>query len=78
MVVVSKRIPLSPGVPDAHKALIGLYLENGKAATAAGLDPKVIELVKMRASQLNGCAYCCDLHSHDTLKLGEDPVVSSC
>ncbi|GAA1982042.1 carboxymuconolactone decarboxylase family protein [Amycolatopsis minnesotensis] len=70
---VSKRIQLSQRLPDAYKVLGGLYGANGKAAVDAGLDPKVIELVKMRTSQLNGCAYCCDLHSHDTLKLGEDP-----
>lgn len=41
------------------------------AAGEAGLDPKLIELVKIRASQLNGCAYCVDLHTHDTRRLGE-------
>jgi AhpD family alkylhydroperoxidase len=43
-----------------------------KAAAAAGLDSKLIELVKIRGSQLNGCAYCLDLHTKDALKLGED------
>src|ERR671925_1610333 len=36
-----------------------------------GLDPKLLELVKMRASQLNGCAYCLDMHSKDARAMGE-------
>lgn len=36
-----------------------------------GLDSKLLELVKMRASQINGCAYCLDMHSKDARALGE-------
>ena len=36
-----------------------------------GLDAKLLELVKMRASQINGCAYCLDMHSKDARALGE-------
>src|SRR5437763_5758143 len=36
-----------------------------------GLEPKLLELVKMRASQINGCAYCLDMHSKDARALGE-------
>ena len=36
-----------------------------------GLEPKLLELVKMRASQINGCAYCLDMHSKDARMLGE-------
>src|SRR5205807_4752008 len=36
-----------------------------------GLEPKLIELVKMRASQINGCAYCIDMHSKDARAEGE-------
>jgi AhpD family alkylhydroperoxidase len=43
-----------------------------KAAVAAGLDKLLLELVKTRASQLNGCAFCLDMHTTDALKLGED------
>ena len=40
-----------------------------------GVDPEVIfELVKLRASQLNGCAHCIDIHSSDALKAGESPA----
>ncbi len=36
-----------------------------------GLEKKLLELVKLRASQINGCAYCVDMHSKDTRMLGE-------
>jgi AhpD family alkylhydroperoxidase len=37
----------------------------------AGLEPALLELVKMRASQMNGCAYCIDMHSKDARAMGE-------
>jgi AhpD family alkylhydroperoxidase len=37
----------------------------------SGLDPKLLHLIKMRASQINGCAYCIDMHSKDARALGE-------
>ncbi len=36
-----------------------------------GLDPKLLDLVRLRASGLNGCAYCLQMHSHDLLERGE-------
>jgi AhpD family alkylhydroperoxidase len=42
-----------------------------KAAADAGLDQRLIELVKIRASMLNGCAFCLDMHTRDARKLGE-------
>ncbi len=38
---------------------------------ASGLEPALLELVKMRASQINGCAYCIDMHSKDARAAGE-------
>jgi len=38
---------------------------------AGGLDPKLLHLVKMRASQINGCAYCIDMHTKDARAEGE-------
>jgi AhpD family alkylhydroperoxidase len=70
---VTTRIQLTPGIPDAYKALLTMHTEVEKAAANAGLDQKLIELVKIRASQINGCAYCLDLHTSDALKLGENP-----
>ncbi len=37
----------------------------------SGLDPKLLELAKMRASQINGCAFCLHMHSEAALKNGE-------
>jgi AhpD family alkylhydroperoxidase len=42
-----------------------------KYVRACGLEHSLLELVKMRASQLNGCAYCLDMHSKDALAQGE-------
>ncbi|MBP9134239.1 MAG: carboxymuconolactone decarboxylase family protein [Saprospiraceae bacterium] len=39
----------------------------------SGLDKKLYELIKTRASQLNGCAYCINMHTRDAMKLGETP-----
>ena len=53
--------------PAAFKA----YLEFDRAAQSAGLEPSLLELVKLRASQINGCAYCVDMHSKDARAHGE-------
>ena len=41
------------------------------AAANSGLDKKLYELIKIRASQINGCAYCLDMHTKDLRKMGE-------
>jgi AhpD family alkylhydroperoxidase len=53
--------------PDAMKAMMALETAVGKL----GLEPSLIELVKLRASQINGCAYCVDMHATDARKAGE-------
>jgi AhpD family alkylhydroperoxidase len=45
-----------------------LYLKN------SSLDPKLLELLNYRVSQINGCAYCLDMHFQDAMKLGETPL----
>lgn len=42
-----------------------------RAANAHDLEPELVELVKIRASQVNGCAFCLSMHVRDTLKAGE-------
>ena len=42
-----------------------------KYINSSGLDHRLLELVKMRTSQLNGCAYCIDMHSKDARAAGE-------
>jgi AhpD family alkylhydroperoxidase len=53
--------------PEPAKALLAMerYLRD------CGLDHKLLHLLKMRASQINGCAYCLDMHSKDARALGE-------
>ncbi|EHR62603.1 carboxymuconolactone decarboxylase family protein [Saccharomonospora cyanea] len=69
---VSQRIQLSSALPQAYRDMLALHTTVEKAAADAGLDQRLIELVKIRASQLNGCAFCLDLHARDARKLGED------
>jgi AhpD family alkylhydroperoxidase len=45
-----------------------------KAVTDSGLPPATQELVKIRASQINGCAYCTDMHTKDAAHAGESPL----
>jgi AhpD family alkylhydroperoxidase len=54
--------------PGAFKAMIGLeqYLHQ------SGLEESLLHLIKLRASQINGCAYCIDMHSKDLRAGGED------
>jgi len=53
--------------PEGHSALRAL----SGAVRGSGLEHSLVELVKMRASQVNGCAYCIDMHSKDARKAGE-------
>jgi AhpD family alkylhydroperoxidase len=62
---------VSRAFPEAFQQLLGLHKIVTDAAAEAGIDPKLIELVKIRASQLNGCAYCLDMHSREARELGE-------
>jgi AhpD family alkylhydroperoxidase len=53
--------------PEANKAMaaISMYIN------ASGLDHKLVHLLYLRVSQINGCAYCCDMHTHEALAAGE-------
>src|ERR1022692_4752893 len=53
--------------PDGYQAIIQL----SGAVRSSGLEPDLLELVKMRASQINQCAYCLDMHSKDARAAGE-------
>src|ERR1700691_2698567 len=66
-----KRIQLSDGKSELSRQLLKLHRMVEKAAADAGLDQRLIELVKIRASMLNGCAFCLDMHTRDARKLGE-------
>ena len=55
--------------PAALKAMLTLE-DYGKTCP---LNPLYKELIKIRASQINGCAYCLDMHTEDAVKMGELP-----
>ena len=59
--------------PAAYKTLISLSMQADQDAAAAGLDPLLVELVRIRTSQSNGCAFCLRMHTRDALKKGENP-----
>lgn len=63
------RINYYEAAPQSMKAMMGLE----RAASKSVLPASLRELVRIRASQINGCAYCVDLHSTDALKAGESP-----
>ena len=61
------RIDFYSSSPDAMKAMMALEV----AISKLGLEASLLELVKLRASQINGCAYCVDMHTADARKAGE-------
>jgi AhpD family alkylhydroperoxidase len=61
------RIDLMQVNPGVIKAMLGLE----RQVRQGGLDHRLVDLVRMRASQLNGCAYCLDMHSKDARATGE-------
>ncbi|MFJ6184528.1 carboxymuconolactone decarboxylase family protein [Streptomyces sp. NPDC092295] len=62
----SPRLDMAKLAPEVYKAMVRL-----DAAARRGVDPTLLELVKIRASQLNHCAFCLDMHSKDALAAGE-------
>ena len=60
------RLRWAQHAPEVYKAMLRL-----DAAARQGVDPRLLELVKIRASQLNHCAFCLDMHSKDALAAGE-------
>lgn len=57
--------------PAPYKAMLEFAGKAAEAAADAGLSPLLVELVKVRASQLNGCAFCLRMHAADAVKHGE-------
>lgn len=64
---MEQRLDFYKASPDAMKALAALEI----ALSKLGIEPALHELVRLRASQINGCAFCVDLHSSDARKKGE-------
>ena len=61
------RIDLTHVTPGVMQAMLGLE----RQVRQAGFDDNLLNLVRMRASQINGCAYCLDMHSKDARANGE-------
>lgn len=60
------RLDFPTAAPDAYKAVAELE----KYVQESGLDPRLLHLIKLRASQLNGCAYCVDRHVKEARRDG--------
>ncbi len=65
--MATARINLMTVNPGIRHAMLGLEAQVSKS----GLDSRLLHLVRMRASQINGCAYCLDMHSKDARAEGE-------
>jgi AhpD family alkylhydroperoxidase len=63
------RISYKEVAPGAYQIMLGLERYVGES----GLDHSLLELVRTRASQLNSCAFCLDMHSKDAIAAGETP-----
>ena len=68
VLAMERRIDYSKAAPGAVQALYPLQ----KYADQSGLERSLLELIKTRVSQLNGCAYCIDMHTKDARALGEN------
>lgn len=64
---------LDKASPGAWRSIGALVSAVGADARDAGLDPRLVELVNLRVSQINGCAYCLDVHTRRAVELGETP-----
>ena len=63
------RFSYQAAAPEGLEAFekLGAYLD------ASGLEPEILDLVQLRSSHLNGCAYCIDMHTKDMHAHGESP-----
>ncbi len=64
---MEKRISIKDLEPNAYKAMFQME----KYLSSCNLEKKYLELIKVRASQINGCAYCIEIHVKDALEMGE-------
>ncbi|MFI6806733.1 carboxymuconolactone decarboxylase family protein [Streptomyces luteogriseus] len=65
------RVALKKITPDVSAAMGSLHAAAVSAAQDAKLEPELLELVRIRASQINGCAFCLDMHTRDARGQGE-------
>ncbi|CAM5729794.1 Carboxymuconolactone decarboxylase family protein OS=Streptomyces alboniger OX=132473 GN=CP975_21630 PE=4 SV=1 [Streptomyces alboniger] len=65
------RVALKKITPDVSAAMGALHGAAVSAAQDAKVEPEILELIRIRASQLNGCAFCLDMHTKDARAQGE-------
>jgi AhpD family alkylhydroperoxidase len=67
---MAERMKFSKAFPEGVHALLSL----GTVIEGSGLEPALMELVKVRASQMNACAFCIDMHTKNARALGESEM----
>ena len=65
------RVSLKKTTPEVQGAMRDLHAAAVAAAAEAKIEPELLELVRIRASQINGCAFCLDMHTKDARAGGE-------
>jgi AhpD family alkylhydroperoxidase len=65
------RVALKKVTPDVSAAMGSLHAAAVSAARDAKVEPELLELIRIRASQINGCAFCLDMHTKDARAAGE-------
>lgn len=66
---MSKRLNLRQIIPESYQVL----MQWDELIEKSGINKLQLQLVKIRASQINGCAFCMNMHIKDAIKAGEDP-----
>ena len=66
---MEQRFDIGKLIPDGYKAMFGVHTY----VQGAGLDLGLLELVRLRVSQINGCAFCMDMHGGALRKAGVEP-----
>lgn len=74
---MAPRIDYASAAPDTLRAVVEL---DQFVVNRSGLDPRLLSLIKLRASQLNGCAYCVDMHTKEARRdgLNEQAIALTC
>ncbi|MDQ0867496.1 carboxymuconolactone decarboxylase family protein [Arthrobacter globiformis] len=73
IITTSARTNVGTQHPELYSTLASMAEASDQAALAEGISPLLLELVKIRVSQINGCAYCLRIHTADSLAKGETP-----
>src|SRR5712675_1696782 len=68
---MENRVNLGKAAPELYQAVTGLEKLASERAAKAGLTEGFAHLLRLRASQINGCAFCLRMHTRDALKSGE-------